>query len=566
MPERFRPIIEAAPGGILLVNRDGVIVLVNGRLESLFGYTTNELVGSPVELLIPERFREHHVGFRHSYFANPSARPMGTRRDLAARRKDGSEFPVEIGLNYTLIDSEIYTLAFVTDITERKRAEALVNEALAREQAAHAKAIETQVRLLFLLGTSTLLSESLDFLTRLRLVADLCVPNIADWCAVHLVDPEGKVTQVALTHADPAKIASVAEFQKRFPPDPNAPRGIYEVLRTGKAELHPAVTDELLHASTNDAEWVRLARELEVGSVMIVPLIASNSVLGTITLVAAESHRTFGLDDLELASDLARQVAMLIENARLYDEAQKLNAELEARVLERTAELQAANKELEAFSYSISHDLRAPLRALDGFSRILLRDFNAQLPPEGQRYLNLVRKNAQEMGKLIDDLLTFSRLGRQPLTKEPVSITNLVRHVLVDMSSEQENRQIEISVGDLPVCLADPALLKQVLVNLLANAFKFTRKREAARIEIGSRPIEGQLAYFVKDNGAGFDMQYASKLFGVFQRLHSAEDYEGTGVGLAIVQRVIHRHGGRVWAESAVDQGATFYFTLPGIS
>jgi len=226
--------------------------------------------------------------------------------------------------------------------------------------------------------------------------------------------------------------------------------------------------------------------------------------------------------------------------------------------------LETANKELEKFSYTISHDLRAPLRAIAGFSRILLEEYAAHLPEEGQRYLRLSWENAHRMDQLIHDLLTFTRLGRRPLQKKSIVPAALVRTVLADLQAETAGRQIEVVLGELGACQADPALLKQVLTNLLSNAFKFTRAVPAARIEIGCRNGEppGQNTYFVKDNGAGFDMQYAHKLFGVFQRLHRAEDYEGTGAGLAIVQRIIHRHGGRVWAEGAVNQGATFYFTL----
>lgn len=255
----------------------------------------------------------------------------------------------------------------------------------------------------------------------------------------------------------------------------------------------------------------------------------------------------------------------------------KLNAELEQRVLERTGQLEAANKELESFSYSVSHDLRAPLRAIDGFSRILLDDYAGSLPDEGRTYLNLVRDNTRHMGQLVDDLLAFSRLGRLGITKQTVDPLKIVRTCMTEMKKEQEGRQLEIVIGELPLCQADPTLLKQVWTNLLSNALKYTRKREAARIEIGCRKLspasidgnasipkghELETVYFVKDNGAGFDMKYSHKLFGVFQRLHRAADYDGTGVGLAIVQRIINRHGGRVWGEAQINKGAMFSFTL----
>ena len=239
-----------------------------------------------------------------------------------------------------------------------------------------------------------------------------------------------------------------------------------------------------------------------------------------------------------------------------------LNTELEQRVSERTAQLEAANKELEAFSYSVSHDLRTPLRAVDGFSQAVLEDFGPQLPVEGQRQLQVIRESAQRMGALIDDLLRYARLNRQELNKRPIDTGKLVRNVLEELGFPFRNRPVEVHVGDLPESFGDAVLLKQVWLNLLSNALKYTGQRTPATLEIGCLKADHLETFFVRDNGTGFDMRYADKLFGVFQRLHRAEDFEGTGVGLAIVQRIVRRHSGRVWAEAEVDRGATFYFTL----
>jgi len=260
---------------------------------------------------------------------------------------------------------------------------------------------------------------------------------------------------------------------------------------------------------------------------------------------------------LEINSDIT-------ERKRADDELRRLKGELEERVVMRTAQLEAANKELESFAYSVSHDLRAPLRAIDGFCQILMTEHAPGLDGDPRRYLQRVSENTRKMGRLIDELLQFSRLGRQAMTPQPVAMADLVRQCLEELQGEREGREVEVILGELPPCRADAALLEQVWLNLLANALKFTRCRAEARIEAGSFARDGETVYFVRDNGVGFDMAYADKLFDVFQRLHRQEDYEGTGVGLALVQRIIHRHGGRIWAEASPDRGAAFFFTLGG--
>jgi PAS domain S-box-containing protein len=253
------------------------------------------------------------------------------------------------------------------------------------------------------------------------------------------------------------------------------------------------------------------------------------------------------------------------ERKRAEEVIRKLNEELAQRARRHAAELEATNKELEAFTYSVSHDLRGPLRHIDGFSKLLLEEYSADLPEDARRYLSRIRDGTRRMGMMVDDLLNLTRVGRKELSMQLTGLSSLLEEAIRDLQPEMATREIEWRIGKLPFVECDPALVKQVFANLLSNALKFTRTRERAVIEVGETTQDGRVVIFVRDNGVGFSMKYVDKLFGVFQRLHRPEDFEGTGIGLATVQRIVHKHGGRVWAEGELNKGATFYLTLEAV-
>jgi len=254
-------------------------------------------------------------------------------------------------------------------------------------------------------------------------------------------------------------------------------------------------------------------------------------------------------------------VALLAERIEKVRQLNQLNRDLENSAIQ----LHEANEELEAFAYSVSHDLRVPLRAIDGFSRILMEDYGDSLDEEGNRLISIVRDNTEKMGDLIDDILLLSRVGRQKMKGFEIDMEYLVRNVWEDLRPDWDGKEIELIIDDLPNAQGDRILMAQVFQNLLSNSIKFTRNKNPALIEVGAQDYKDEIIYYVKDNGAGFDMKYIDKLFGLFQRLHTAEEFEGTGVGLSIVQRIIKRHGGQVWGEGEPFKGATIYFTLPKV-
>jgi PAS domain S-box-containing protein len=320
---------------------------------------------------------------------------------------------------------------------------------------------------------------------------------------------------------------------------------VREIYPDGSYEIYAQAVDAALASGEN--------REIEV----TLPVPGKESIVHQIRFIVERDEHGEVSGVLAIGRDITGR-------KRAEEEIRKLNQELEQRVTDRTAQLEFANKELEAFSYSVSHDLRAPLRAIDGFSNILLEDYRDKLDNEGKRLLNTVRTNTNRMGQLIDDMLKFSRTGRLGMALSEIDMEKMAREVSDELQSTvADGTRLQIEIEHIPQAKGDRAMIRQVFVNLLSNAIKFSRHNATPKIHVGASVKDNETIFYVKDNGAGFDMQYADKLFGVFQRLHSVNEFEGTGIGLAIVKRIVTRHGGRVWAEGKVNEGATIYFSIP---
>jgi PAS domain S-box-containing protein len=425
--------------------------------------------------------------------------------ELRWQRSDGTPIEVEVTGVPFLFDGKRAVHVIARDITERKRAEAALRASEERYRSL-VSAMAEGVVLQDANGAIVTYNERARQL--LGLAQDASTGNMLRDLHLGMVRDDGSSL-----------------------PDDRHPSAL--ALRSGKAQLGTIVG---LQRTDGSLVWLLVNSE---------PLFSSGEATpdGVVT--------TF--------SDVTEQRRM---GARL----RTLNQELEGRVAERTAQLEAANKELEAFSYSVSHDLRAPLRHITGYVDLLRRAHMAGLDGEGRRRLDIIADAAKRMGNLIDSLLAFSRIGRQALQLVLVDLDALVQGVVQELGAELENRAVEWEISPLPAATADRTLLKQVFANLISNAVKFTRGHVPARIAVGCREDGDRFVFFVKDNGVGFDMRYADKLFGVFHRLHSAEEFAGTGIGLANCKRIIERHGGKIWADSAPDAGATFYFSLPRVS
>jgi protein-histidine pros-kinase len=470
---RFGGLLEAAPDAMVLVNPEGRIVLVNGGAERMLGYRVDELLGRPVEVLVPERFRPGHPAHRAGYAADPRTRPMGAGLDLAVRCKDGREFPAEISLGQVHTgDGGSCTSAAIRDVTQRRRVEARFRGLLEAapdaivitEQDGRIAIVNAQAERLFGYERSELVGQPIEIL----------VPR---------AHRDGHVAQRDGYFADPRA----------------RPMG-----------------------SALDLQAVRKDGSQFPVEISLSPLETEEGILVSAAIRDVTSRRE-------------------TENA-----------------------LKLAYGELESFSYSIAHDLRAPLRGMSGFSQILLDDYRDRLDAEGLDCLREIHGNAIRMSALIDALLGLSRLSRAPLHRSRVDLGQLARTLAARLEAADRDRAVELAVADGLVAWVDSTLVRTLLDNLLGNAWKFTRPVGQPRVEVGAVDQAGARAFFVRDNGTGFDMAHAGRLFGAFQRLHSEREFPGTGIGLATAQRIVHRHGGRIWAQGTVGAGATFFFTLSG--
>ncbi len=607
--------VESSDDAIIGRSPEGIIQTWNLGAERLYGYTAQEAIGQPITLIVPpDRLDEVVTSERLGHGERIE------QRETVRVGKDGRRIDVSVSIS-PIKDSSgrvIGAASAARDITERKRAE----EALQRAGAYNRSLIEASLDPLVTInpdGKVTDVNRATEKVTG-RTRAELIGTDFYDYftdrekarAGYQQVFREGSVQDYALEvrhrdgHLTPVVYNAAVYRDERgevvgvfaAARDISEQKRAAEALRRAgaynrsliEASLDPLVTiapdgkitdvntatekvtgrsrRELIGTDFSDyftdpekarAGYQRVFRE---GSVQDYELEIRHRE-GSLTPVVynATVYRDEGGDVVGVFA-AARDIT---ERRKAEEEIRRLNESLERRVRERTADLEAANKEMEAFTYSVSHDLRAPLRHVDGFSRLLSEEFGPQLSEEARHYLERITQGTRQMGQLIDDLLNLSRVGRAELRLQITGLGALVEEIIGELKAENPGRPIEWRVGALPYIECDPSLMKQVLANLLSNAVKFSRPRQAPVIEVGTSRQDGTEAVFVRDNGVGFSMKYADKLFGVFQRLHRPQDFEGTGVGLATVQRILQKHGGHAWGEGELNQGATFYFTLPGM-
>jgi PAS domain S-box-containing protein len=533
---RYRAMMEQAADGVIVHDETGRILDVNRKTCQSLGYSKEELLSKSIGAIDPEAIRTG----KHELWGKILAGEQVTFESRQIR-KDGSNILVEVTLGSVHLPLGPAVLGIIRDITDRKRAE---------EQVLRQNTVLAAINSVFY-ETMTAGSEEAVAMTCLKVAQEITGSKFG---FIGEITPEGFYSTTALS--DPGwEFCRIPETQATMLIKDMIIRGIWGQVLLKEQSL--IVNDP---ASYPDRVGIPEGHP-PLTSFLGVPLKDQGKVIGMIAMANRESGYT-----AEHQYDMETICVAFVEAIRrkkAQEEIGKLNAELEQRVMKRTAQLSAANKEMEAFAYSVSHDLRAPLRSIDGFSQALLEEYETKLDETGKAYLKRVRKATQNMGFLIDDMLKLSRVSRAEFNHEAVDLSATIREITEAHRKLYPERVVDVRVQEGVVVQGDPYLMKIAVENMMANAWKFTGETEDPRIEFGTEIRDGKTICYIRDNGAGFDMAYVGKLFGVFQRLHTTQEFPGTGIGLATVQRIIHRYGGKVWAEGEKGKGATFYFTLP---
>ncbi|NPE08126.1 MAG: PAS domain S-box protein [Asgard group archaeon] len=534
--ERFKKTVDTSLDGITIVENN-IIVYANERVLEIYGYPREEYMkmSNYVDMIQDKEKNRYHEEAKELSSEQRSI----TVSDFWINRYDGTKRFVRNKVYVAYGDGESYNLYIATsDLTDGKIAE----DSLIRE------------RLVFkLVAEIALFSKDIVELNEkmIRSLMDLYEFDIG---SIRLYDKTSSMlvlsSEFGLTNLLGGDPKPVHISDKDFL--------ISKVARDRKSFFISNIEDSEL-----EERLLERTRRLKIRSLVAFPIISDNNeLIGTLNL-ASYKTKEIPQDDVIFFENIIRLLATAIRRTQVEKELRELNEELELRVQQRTSQLLSVNKELEAFSYSVSHDLRTPLRSIDGFSQALLEDYTNQLDETGKDYLTRVRSACKRMSNLIDDILSLSRLTRKDMDLREINLSELANNIISEFQENEPDRKVKVKVEDNVKVLGDSTLIRTIMENLLGNAWKFTSKKQKARIDFGRKIINNEEVYYIQDDGVGFDAAYADKLFAVFQRLHTYTEFKGTGIGLAIVQRIVNRHGGRIWAESEVGKGATFYFTLP---